>query len=121
MQHTAKEILKWPELFNEDGLRMTLFTLYIFIEIGGTGGGCFRYMYARFLKEAAKITKNNDLSAIADSIHKSGTMLSAIGQSFADAEQAEDIGDRIQLASDNFKKVADVEDRAFSQLSAAIK
>ena len=54
LRHTAKEILKWPHIFGNKELRMNLFSLYIFIEIGGTGGGCFRYMYSRFLKEAAK-------------------------------------------------------------------
>jgi len=33
-----------------------LVNLFIFIEIGGTGGAAFRPMYARFLEEAAEIT-----------------------------------------------------------------
>ncbi len=121
MRHTAKEILKWSEIFSDYELRMNLFTLYIFIEIGGTGGGCFRYMYTRFLNEAAIITKNNDLADIAGSIHRSGDLLSEIGRSFADAEQAKDISDRIRAASYSFTKVADLEEKAFSQLSTAIK
>jgi hypothetical protein len=39
---------------------MNLFSLYVFIEIGGTGGGCFRYMYARFLNEAAGVTGSSE-------------------------------------------------------------
>jgi len=49
---------------------MNLFNLYIFIEIGGTGGGCFRYMYSRFLKESAKVTKNNQLMELAEKFYK---------------------------------------------------
>lgn len=41
IRHTAKELLKWPNIFEDKELRMNLFSLYIFIEIGGTGGGCF--------------------------------------------------------------------------------
>lgn len=46
MRHTANQLLKWPSLFDDFALRMHLFNLYIFIEIGGTGGGCFRSMCA---------------------------------------------------------------------------
>lgn len=48
IRHTAVEITRWPDIFDDKDLRMNLFNLYIFIEIGGTGGGCFRYMYSRF-------------------------------------------------------------------------
>ncbi|MGZ8885912.1 MAG: DUF4872 domain-containing protein [Halobacteriota archaeon] len=44
--------------------RMNLFSLYVFIEIGGTGGGCFRYLYARFLNEAAAVTGSSELGEI---------------------------------------------------------
>lgn len=54
LRHTSKEILKWQNTFSDQQLRMNLFTLYIFFEIGGTGGGCFRHMYSRFLREATK-------------------------------------------------------------------
>ncbi|MCP8311086.1 MAG: BtrH N-terminal domain-containing protein, partial [Candidatus Methylarchaceae archaeon HK01M] len=50
LKYTANEILKWPKIFEDKELRMNLFNLFIYIEIGGTGGGCFRYMYSRFLK-----------------------------------------------------------------------
>jgi len=41
IRHAAREIIKWPNMFKDKELRMNLFNLYIFIEIGGTGGGCF--------------------------------------------------------------------------------
>jgi len=47
IRRTAKEIFKWPNLFNDRELRMNLFSVYIFIEISGTGGGSFRYIYSR--------------------------------------------------------------------------
>lgn len=63
---------------------MNLFSLYIFIEIGGTCGGCFGYMYARFLEESAKINGNKDLAKISTKIYKSGKLFSEIGQAFND-------------------------------------
>ena len=40
-----------------DALRWALFNTYIFISpVGGSGGGIFRYMFSRFLREAAALT-----------------------------------------------------------------
>jgi len=47
---------KWPEQFPGAAIIGVLVNLFIFIEIGGTGGAAFRPMYARFLEEAAEIT-----------------------------------------------------------------
>jgi hypothetical protein len=87
LKHTSKEILKWPNMFEERELRMNLFTLYIFIEIGGTGGGCFRYMYSRFLKEAMEITGNRTLGRAAELFNEAGEKFTVIGLTFKDAEQ----------------------------------
>jgi len=70
LRHTSKEILKWPKMFEDRELRMNLFSLYIFIEIGGTGGGCFRYMYSRFLKESEKITGMKALGEASELFHE---------------------------------------------------
>jgi hypothetical protein len=52
----AGECLRWPDLLDEGQLAETLFNAYIFISAkGGTGGGCFRYMFARFLAEAGRL------------------------------------------------------------------
>jgi hypothetical protein len=106
---------------NNYDLRMNLFNLYIFIEIGGTGGGCFRYMYSRFLKEVAKVTKNTEFEAISEKMSRSGEMFSEIGQLFKNPEFDQDLGDRIRIASDKFKKVADLEEDVFTQLSTIIQ
>ena len=42
--------------WSPDELRFALFNAYVFISpVGGTGGGAFRYMFSRFLREAADI------------------------------------------------------------------
>jgi hypothetical protein len=61
--YTAKEILKWPGIFDDYNFWMNLFSIYIFFEIGGNGGGCFRCMYSRFLNEAAGITGNRKMNS----------------------------------------------------------
>jgi len=120
IKHTSKELLKWPEIFNDHTLRMNLFSLYIYIEVGGTGGGCFRYMYSRFLEEAAKITGNENLLDPAEKIRRSGELFSETGKLFFNAETAPDLKDRIQKASSNFNKIADIEAEALKELSDSL-
>ena len=95
IRRTAKEILKWPDKFEDKELRMNLFTVYIFIDIGGTGGGCFRYMYSRFLEEAAKTTSNRALKEAAVMIFESGKRFTEVGLLFKDVENATNIFERI--------------------------
>jgi hypothetical protein len=96
---------------------MNLFSLYIFIEIGGTGGGCFRYMYSRFLREASEITGNNKLCDAADIFHASGLKFSEIGLMFKDAETMDKIDEKIETASKKFEKLAEIEEEAYNILS----
>jgi len=121
IRHTAKEILKWPEIFAEYDLRMNLFSIYIFFEIGGTGGGCFRYMYSRFLRESASITGNKKLLSIAEKINQAGKIFTEIGQLFKNAEKDNGLIDKIGEASQKFKRIADIEEDAYIQLSNTIK
>ena len=121
MRRSAKELLRWRTLFSERELRMNLFNIYIFTEIGGTGGGCFRYIYSRFLKEAAGIVKNRahraGLEAAASRVNESGKMFTKLGLLYKDAETASDIDSRIEKGSEIFKKIASVEEEAFGALS----
>lgn len=52
----AARVKQWPVVLDKKQLRMALFNIYIFSEIGGSGGGMFRFMYSRFLEEAAEVT-----------------------------------------------------------------
>jgi len=120
IRRSAKEITKWPNLFNDQELRLNLFTIYIFIEIGGTGGGCFRYMYSRFLREAAEITSNKALEEAASMIFESGKHFSELGQLFEDAETAANIEEKIRGAKEKFIIIADMEEEAFQNLAENI-
>ena len=52
----AQIVTKWPESFKGINLFGCLFNTFIYLEIGGTGGGAFRPMYSRFLNKASKIS-----------------------------------------------------------------
>jgi len=116
IRHTAKEILKWPEMFNDYDLRMNLFSIYIFVEVGGSGGGNFRYMYSRFLKEAAGLVKNNRLLPAAEKLQRSGELFSEIAFLFQEALKVGDISPRIKKASELFLKIGDLEEEAYKNL-----
>jgi hypothetical protein len=120
LRHTAREVLKWPQIFEEKELRMNLFSLYIFIEIGGTGGGCFRYMYSRFLKEAAKTVGDEVFEELSVMFHQAGKRFSEIGLMFEDAEKARNINEKIDVASRKFNEIADIEESAYRKLSSVV-
>lgn len=113
MRHTASQLVKWPAVFRGKALRMNLFNLYIFIEIGGTGGGCFRPMYARFLQQAAEIAGNPALAQAAEIFEQSGRKFTETATMFKDAEIMDDIPDKINLASQRFVEIASLEEKAY--------
>jgi len=121
IKHTAKEFLKWPRMFKDEDLRMNLFTLYIFIEIGGTGGGCFRPMYSRFLKEAMAIAGNKALGEAAVMFDESGKLFSEIGLMFRDAREMDNIDAAIKIASEKFNEISGIEERAFTCLKDSVQ
>lgn len=117
LRYAASEILTWPRMFEDKELRMNLFSLYIYIEIGGTGGGCFRYMHSRFLKEAAKIVGDKALEEASTMFDQSGRQFTEIASMFEDAEKMQDINKRLSVASQKFKVIAEIEESAYDQLA----
>jgi hypothetical protein len=120
LRHASQEILKWQNMFSDRELRMNLFTLYVFFEIGGTGGGCFRYMYSRFLREAAKIADIKALEESAKMFDESGKRFSGVGLMFKDAHTMTDIKTKIGIASQQFSETADIEENALTYLKENI-
>lgn len=116
IRRTAKEITRWPDQFNDEELRLNLFNIYIYTEIGGTGGGSFRYMYSRFLDEAALITQNPSLSEAATQIFKSGKLFTELGLLFKDAIESREVIDRIPLAEQLYLQIADIEEITFQSI-----
>ena len=119
LRHTSREVLKWPNLFDDHTLRMNLFSLYIYIEIGGTGGGCFRYMYARFLQEAFALTGRSALLDASTLMQEAGTKFTEIGVRFKAAETMTNLPDAIERTSHAFAELAELEERAYTLLDDA--
>jgi len=80
MKKWAGLIPKWPKQFKGMNLFLTLFNVFIYIEIGGTGGSSFRPMYSRFLDEASKMLKNPALKEVAKIYDRSGKVWTEIAK-----------------------------------------
>ena len=120
MRHTADQLLLWPDQFKDHDLRMNLFMLYVFVEIGGTGGGCFRAMYSRFLRECAQVIGNRSLLKGAESFEKIGKEFSRIALMLKDAQKMSDLRGPIQVAAAGFRTIADQEEAACRFLEGCI-
>ena len=97
IRKAAQMLPRWPASMDEEALRMALFNGLLFIDAtGGTGGGLFRFMFGRFLLEAAAITGEKGLEESA-------------------AEFAH-LGDRWQVAARAFQAAAGAPDPAAAML-----
>jgi hypothetical protein len=76
----AKMVKKWPQQFAGLNLYGCLMNVYMYIEIGGTGGSAFRPMYARFLREASVLLDNPKLNEVAVLYEDAGKVWSEIAE-----------------------------------------
>ena len=74
----SSEVKKWPATFKDMSLFGCLLNMFIYIEVGGTGGGAFRPMYADFLYESARTVREPQLAKVATEFRKCGKQWSGI-------------------------------------------
>ncbi|MDY7042457.1 MAG: DUF4872 domain-containing protein, partial [Chloroflexota bacterium] len=121
IRKAAKRTLKWPDQMDEDELRFTLFNTFIFIDAeGGTGGGIFRYMFSRFLREAAEITGEGRLVTSAEAFHHIGDRWQEVAEIF---KQGWDAGDPVAVLAETtapLKDIADLEEAAWTGLRQVV-
>jgi len=117
IRKAAQRTLKWPEIMDEEQLRYACFNVFVFIDaVGGTGGGIFRYMYSRFLREAAEIAGDDRLLPVADEFQRIGDKWQVVAGMFKSASQADDPAARLPAISPLLLELADLEKAAWSRL-----
>ena len=121
IRRAVTETGRWPTSLDAEALRRTCFTVALFIdERGGTGGGIFRYMYARFLDEAAGVASEPRLADLAPALTAIGDRWEAVAATFSTAAAATDPADHLDDATSAMAEIADLEDDFWPQLSAAV-
>lgn len=121
IRKASAETLRWPEVLDADTLRRTCFHVAMFIDHrGGTGGGIFRYMYARFLDEAATLTKEPRLAGMATELTAIGDRWEAVAATFAAAAQSRNAADMLSAATAPMCEIADLEEGFWKRLDVMI-
>ncbi len=122
IRKAAKRALKWPGLMDEEELRFTLFNAFIFIDAtGGTGGGLFRYMFSRFLREAAEITGETRLDESAGEFQRIGDEWQNVAEIFKRGWKAQDPVTALAETTAPMVEIADLEKAAWGRLRGFVQ
>ena len=121
IRKAIRETMKWPQTLDPDALRRTCFNVAIFIDHrGGTGGGIFRSMYARFLGEAASITGEPRLAELGTELAAIGDRWDQVAAAFAAAADAPHPADLLDTATKPMHEIADLEQAFWEHLQTVI-
>lgn len=117
IRKAAAMVPKWPDKLDAKELHFALFNAYIFISpVGGTGGGAFRYMFSRFLSEAAEITGDARLKYSTDEFRHIGDRWEAVAEWFRQTSEASDPGSLLGECVTPLNHLADLEEAAWQRL-----
>jgi uncharacterized protein DUF4872/butirosin biosynthesis protein H-like len=121
IRKAISETVKWPQVLDAESLRRTCFNVAMFIDRrGGTGGGIFRYMYGRFLGEAASITREPRLAGMGTELAGIASRWEETAALFAQAAQADRPDGLLEVATRPMHDIADLEQDFWERLAAML-
>jgi hypothetical protein len=113
----AERIPLWPDQMSADEIRWALFNTHIFISpVGGSGGGIFRYMFSRFLQEAAAITGETRLSESAAEFKRIGDAWESFANWAKTVSEIPDPAARLGECTAQLLDIADQEQATWEKL-----
>ena len=119
IRKAADQARKWPMILDDAALRRTCFNTALFIDHrGGTGGGIFRYMYARFLVEAAAICNDPRLEDLVPELGAIGDRWESVAVIFSQAAESADPVGQLDTVVDPMLEIADLEQSFWENLAA---
>ena len=121
IRKALQETLRWPDVLDAAALRRTCFETALFIDRrGGTGGGIFRYLYARFLGEATVITGESRLGELGSELNAIGDLWEGVAATFAAAAELDEPADLLEPATTPLHEIADREQLVWQSLKALV-
>ena len=117
----AKRTLRWPQQMSETQLRAACINVFIFIDAtGGTGGGIFRYMYGRFLGEAARLIGDARLADVGEQMLSIGDRWQEVARIFKEAYAAPDPASALPQATALMRAISDMEQATWTRLRSTV-
>ncbi|MDH3425619.1 MAG: DUF4872 domain-containing protein [Acidimicrobiia bacterium] len=99
-------------------LREACFNAFRFIDAtGGTGGGLFRYMYARFLEEASTITTDQRIGQAGQHLHHVGDEWQKVAELFQRAAGDDTPLRHLEEVAERLVEIAGLEDQVWTGLA----
>jgi len=132
IRHFANQVIKWPDIIHGTVydpiqfkaqipmLKLNLFLAYAFIEEAGTGGGLFRGIYSRFLREACDVLHAKILREASDLMMKSADIWTEIANILLAASEAQQdkVKNILIKAQPRITECAETEEKAFKLLAS---
>jgi hypothetical protein len=118
----ADKIVEWPGYARDiDQLSDRILRIFIQLEEQGTGGGGFRFMYASFLQESAKILNNPKLNDLSREIMDIGDGWRELAHAASKVSRSKDFSrERLLELGELIRKRADLEESFFTDLRKEI-
>ncbi|GAI24519.1 unnamed protein product, partial [marine sediment metagenome] len=117
IRHFGSEIVKWLEEYPPQEFGWGYKFTYVYLEEDGSGGGCFRYLFSRFLREASDLIKSDELKSLGDKYEQVGRKWTEAAHLIKDIPNGGKVGNIQKLLFE----IADEEEEVLSALQGVME